>query len=301
MHTKSYTFIFHLSVLLLLAFTACKKEMPPQFSGENFLYFRNKVTFPNPDGTTINTAYLPEQPFSFLVSRYNLDTVKTNEWPEFPLFIQTDGKIFANDRPVLLEVKGTGKEYVIFPHPDSIFIKANEIQYKLNIKFIKPPASDTSMKTLTLVLKNNEPFKPENHIWSSITYKFGNWFNKPLFYYLSETYFGDFSAAKMVAMTEAVNSEAPDYWENDPDVIMINNFLQLRNQKILKFDPFTYYDIYQFNDMLNLVSEQPADPVRMAYDAVAKKIISLTKVLLVERKNAGHPVLDDSGREISFP
>lgn len=285
---------------VLLSLVSCKKEKPATFSGENFLFFRNgNVT--NPDVTNVQGVYRSEKTFSFLNSLYQIDTMRFNEVYDFSLWIQTDGRLSGTDRPVLLQLEGNGLEYAELPHPDSIYIKANEIQYQLNLKIARPPLSDTGTKTLTLTLKNNEGFTPENHTWNKITYKFGNILEAPRYYDLQETFYGQFSSAKIVTMHEAIARKGAAYWQTNANIIVLNNYIGLRGGKQLKFDPFTYDDFYNLIDVQEFLIGITTGPLRDAFNNINAEIILLSKALLTEKREAGTPVKDASGKEISFP
>lgn len=297
---KKYTLPVLLMAIVVLLLVSCKKETPAKFSGENFLYFRNgNVT--NPDVTNIQGVYRSEKTFSFLNSLYQMDTMRFNEVYDFTLWIQADGKISGTNRTVRIQLEGNGLEYAVLPHPDSIYIKANEIQYQLNLKLARPPLSDTGTKTLTLTLKNNEGFTPENHTWNKITYKFGNILEAPRYYDMQETFYGQFSSAKIATMHEAIARKGAAYWQTNANIISLNDFISLRGGKQLNFDPFTLNDLYNFIDVQELLFGITTGPLRDAFNNINAEVISLSKALLVEKKEAGNPVKDQSGKEISFP
>lgn len=178
---------------------------------------------------------------------------------------------------------------------------ANAINYQLNLKLVRPPLSDTGTKTLTLILRNNDGFTPENHTWNKVTYIFGNVLEMPRYYTMQLTFYGEFSAAKIATMHEAIDRKGAAYWQANPNIIALNNYIDLRGGKRLNFDPFTYDDLYNLIDVQELLYGIETGPLRDAFNTLNAEVISLSKALLIEKRNAGNPVKDESGREISFP
>lgn len=303
---KRYKILFLIS-LMGLSFIACKKEEPIKFSGDSFAYFINKASSTDYlDPSNMATVYEPVQNFSFLHFFHQQDTIKTNEsygYVQYPLYIQADGKLSNDNRPLSLEIEGNGKTYIVMPNPDSIYIPGNKREYKLNLKIVRPPLSDTSLKTVTLILKDNGSFKPEKHVWHTVTYEFGNILTLPYYYSSIEAKFGKFSAAKMAALQEAVNRSDKLQWENDPNVILLNTNLPNYGKRKIGFDPFSFDELYYFIEIGGAVFYIPYAPpaITDAYWAVSDKMISLTKQLIVERRAQNKPILDESGNEISFP
>lgn len=293
--------------MVFISLTSCKKEEPAKYSGEDFLYFMNKSNrfIMIPSAGNITNFYQPEIQFSFLLGQFQVDTFMFNQAGigSFPLSIQFDGKVSDKNRKITLEVEGDGKEYCLMPHPDSVFIPANSNEYQLDLKIVRPKdLTDTSKKTITLKLKNSDLFSPEKHVWNTITYKIGNWYDIPRFYKDIAVSYGDFSPAKMYALQLAVDRVGGEVWGIDPDVITLNNFLATKAQKLINFNPFTNNDLYYFLDLWSYLRvNAPSGPNRIAFNNLTKKIIVLGKALLVERKNEGKPILDATGSEISFP
>lgn len=296
-----------LVLLIGISLIACKKEEPAKFSGDSFVYFLNDIS--NTDGldpSSIINGYTPEQTLSFLVYLFQIDTVKTNQYyvfKQFPLNIQSDGKISDKRRLVTIEVEGNGKQYIVLPNPDSIYIPANKREYKLNLKIVRPPLSDTSVKTATLILKDNDSFKPEKQVWHKVTYKFGNILTEPLAWTTIESKFGKFSRAKMTALQEAVNNSDKSFWANDPNVALLNTTLQSSGRRNIEFNPFSFSELYYYLDMATYGFYIPwgSASIMNAYWTVSDKMISLTKQLIVERRAQNRPIVDESGTEISFP
>lgn len=300
---------------IVIGLTSCKKVEPPKFFGENFLYFTN-VEHSSPDGLnsfTILNAYQPERKFSFLEYPFQIDTLETNllyNEGGFPLSVQTDGKLTNNKRNISLVVEGNGKEFAVFPHLDSMYIPANGVEYILHVKMIRPPLSDTGMKTLTIRLKNNDQFSPENHVWSTITYKFGNSLKPPLDYELIEEKYGEFSPAKMYALQYAVNKGGAGFWNNDTDAIILNSLLKPKIRGLMRevnFGSFSLDELYYFMQLPRYVQHNflgsPFDSVEFTavYNALTTKIISLAKDYITAQKTAGTPILDETGKEVFFP
>ncbi|RFS18758.1 hypothetical protein DVR12_26535 [Chitinophaga silvatica] len=299
--------------LLLLTFTgvvlnACKKVEPIKFVGNDFVYFiNNQQTTDGLNTTNIAQGYVNSQEFSFLLYFYQVDTLKTNTfyggWRMFPLFIEADGHMSDKNRLVKVEVEGDGKEFIILPNPDSIYIPANGRERKLTVQIKRPPISDTTTKTATIILKDNDPFKPEQHVWSKVTYRFGNTLVTPVAYLWLQSRFGTYSVPKMLAIQEAVSRSDKSAWAADPNVKLVNQALHNVNQRDLSFDPFNLNELYYFMDIGNAALGVPYGypDVTNAYWGISNKIIALTKVLIAEKRAAGHPILDPSGAEISFP
>lgn len=287
--------------VLVISTLSCKKEEPPKFSGDSFLYFTNVGFSFNPDLSIINLAYLPEQTFSSFITWFQKDTMVL-ETDFGAISIQSDGKLKGENRKISLVMEGDGKEFAIIPHPDSIYIPANGIEYKLSLKLLRPPLSDMSVKTLTLMLKNNDAFSPEKHSWSKITYKFGNLLTPTRFYPDVEKLYGNFSSAKMYALQYAVERAGANFWNTDPNVITLNNFLKLRDQRMVKFDRFSFDELYYFMDMVSFLNgAAPSGPIRNAYNALTDTVITLADIYVAEQKAEGKPILDESKKEISFP
>ena len=300
-NNKSNTLQLLSLAIVMISLLCCKKEMPPKFSGEDFTYFVN-TNILEANIRNIENVYVAEKEFSFLISLNQMDTLKLNEVYNHNLLIRAEGRMSDKNRPVLLEVEGNGVEYAVLPPLDSIYISANESVHKLKLKLVRPPLSDTATKTLTLTLKNNQFFKPGNHTWYRITYKFGNMLQQPAYFDRNETFYGNFSAAKMIVMQEAVNRKGAAYWQSNANMTTLNNFIDLQAGKHLYFDPFSFNDLYNFiDDTEILLTGISSGPLRDAYNSIKTEIISLSKTLLIEKKNAGHPVLDGNGNEISFP
>lgn len=294
--------------LIGLMFGACKKLEPAKFFGNDYVYFINNSTTPDGLNTSnIGNAYVTDKSFSFLTYFYQVDTLKTNTTYEgsriFPLYIEADGRLSDKKRLVKVEVEGSGKDFVILPNPDSIYIPANGRECKLNLKIIPPPVSDTTTKTATIILKNNDPFKPEGHVWSKINYEFGNVLVITYSYSFLQSRLGAFSAAKMTAMQEAVSRAGKSIWETDANFLLVNQSLKQFNKNALNFDPFTLKSLYYFLDVgPNALGVPYGDAVTTAaYWAVLNKMVVLTKALIVERKAQNKPILDEKGLEISFP
>lgn len=289
-------------------FNACKKEEPIKFIGDDFVYFlNNQATTDGLNTTNIAQAYVSEQSFSFLLYYYQVDTLTTNTfyggWRIFPLFLEADGRLSDERRLVKAEVEGDGKDYVILPHPDSVYIPANDRERQLTVKIVRPPLSDTATKTATIILRNNDPFKPEQHIWSKVTYKFGNTLVIPNSYSTLQRRFGTFSIAKMLAIQEAVSKSDKSAWETDPKVALVNQALQNLSLRKLNFNPFSLSELYYYMDVgpgsLGVPYGYP--DITNAYWGIADKMIALTKTLIAERRAANNPILDASGIEITFP
>lgn len=303
-HKRSKVAVISYFLLFITAsfFISCKKQEPQKFSADSFLYFANQYgVYYAP---TIQTLYKPVLEFSFLIPAYQMDTLAMNTPQSFPLSIQFDGKVSDKKRMIKLELEGNGKEYCVLPVADSMYIPANGVEYKFNLKIARPPLSDTSTKIITLTLKNTSDFSPEAHIWHTVTYKFGNWFQKPATYDKVQLTYGDFSPAKMYTMGLATNRAGADYWKADANVITLNNFLKNLNQKrVVKFDPFTYDELYFFMDypLLMISYYRPPEAILNAYNAITAKMIQLSNAVIKERREAGEPILDGSGNEISFP
>ncbi|WP_140938060.1 hypothetical protein [Sphingobacterium lumbrici] len=288
----------------VFALTACKKEEPAKYSGDNFVYFMNQAVL-NPNSATVRNFYKDVVEFSYLTPLNQVESMVFNKpgSGSFPLLLQADGRISSENRKVIVQVEGDGQEYCILPHPDSIFIPANEIQFSLNMELVRPPLTDTSTKTITLYLRNSDDFSPESHVWNKVTYKFGNLFVLPQFYVQIEPVYGEYSPAKLYAIYEAVHRKGVDYWKDDADVIALNTWLTSRNQILVGFEPFTLLDLYYFLNLVNYARTwaRAGTPQRIAFDSLTNRIIALTKELMIERKNAGTPIVDASGAEISFP
>lgn len=281
---------------------ACKKETPPKYAGDDFVYIMNLTPYGiTPDVKNIQNFYLVQRQFSFLSPANQMDTIFFNRNTSFPFVIQMDGRLSDRDRKVKVEIEGTGKEFVVLPHEDSIYIPANKTELVLNLKLVRPPLSDTALKKMTVVLKNNEEFSPENHVWHKANYLFGNWFNAPAFYTNQENIFGAFSAAKMYAMEEAVNKAGAQFWQTNTSVIALNANLKGRGVREVKFHLFSFNELYYYLELPITIGSQQNLPVVQAYNAVNTKIVQLAKALLLEKKQAGTPIRDAAGTEISFP
>lgn len=291
----------HVSLLLLAAITmfSCEKIMPEKYSGEDFLYFKNTVPNPYVPDNVMNMRYYfaPEITYSSLLVKYQKDTIYVNVGAEFKLSIEADGKLMDAKRKVLVYMEGNGKEYCVLPHPDSIYIPANGTSYKLNLKLGRPPLTDTTKKKITLWLKNNDHFTPENHIWHSITYTFGNWFDVPDNYLKAAAIFGAFSPEKMQAIQKAVDREDASTWNADADIIYLNEQQKRRNLPIVNFDDFDMSALYIFCDILT----PSQGPVLDAHNAVSKRMRAVTIQYLNEMAMAGTPVVDADGNKINFP
>lgn len=308
------------TIILLISVcfhTACKKEEPIKFSTDSFLYFINTSYIDLDQNQWVKREiYVPEVKFSYYYSWYQQDTISTNSsrktgnvpsfeasFIPFILSVQMDGKLSDKKRMVSVELEGDGKQYCVLPPADSLFIPANEIGFRLKVQFVRPPLSDTSLKSVKIILKNNSDFSPEAHEWSTVTYKFGNWGVLPRNYTIVEDVLGAFSSAKMYAIQKAVARENTSSWKNDPNLITLNNFLGQQNQKLVKVDPFTMDELYYFLDLPYYLQQYLpwGDPVDTAYKALRQRMIVSTNALIVEMRNSGHPILDDKGNEIRFP
>ncbi|WP_316818880.1 hypothetical protein [Pedobacter nyackensis] len=304
--TKLYSTSLLLLVMVASSIVSCKKQEPIKYSGEDFLYFMNSTNRFKiiPSSGNMNLFYKPEIEFSFLMGQYyadeyafNLETVSS-----LPLSVQFDGRVSDKDRKIEIELEGNGKEYCVLPDPETIFIPAHGIEYTLNMKILRPPMDDTSKKTVILKLKNTTDFSPEKHTWSKITYRFGNWFDIPRFYPDLAVNYGAFSPAKMYHIHFAVKRLGAENWAADPNPVILNTFLKSKNQREVNFINPTYGDLYYFLDLVSYLKVYAkTGPVRDAFTALTLKVITLTKELIIERKNAGNPILDETGNEISIP
>lgn len=291
-----------LAVICFMTLTACKKIEPQKFSGNDFLFFINKnysdvILIPN-----LNAVYAKEQDCNFLITWNQMDTLRANYVEGYQLYIQADGRLANKKRSVLLQIEGNGKEFAVFPNLDSVYIPANSTGYRMDLKIARPPLSDTGVKTLSIALKNNDDFKPEEHAWSTVTYVFGNLVRPGRFYAAITDKYGEFSPAKAYAMREAIDRKGKAFWEADPNVILLNTRLQNVGIRKMNFDPFDLNELYYVMDLtspLNIPEEK--GPVQNAYWALTQKMISLTRDLIDERRAANNPILDGSGKEISFP
>ena len=306
LHNRNKFPVIYALLLLVMAEAgiSCKKIEPQKFSADSFLYFTNGGG--SPGSVSMATIYKPVVTFSFLIPMFQMDTVECNKQINLPLTVQFDGRVADHQRKIKIELGGDGKEYGILPDEDSMYIPANGVEYKLNLKIKRPAIADTSIKTLTVTLRNTDDFSPEEHVWHTVTYRFGNWFDKASTYGNVEQFYGAFSPAKMFAMQEAVSREDPNMWKQAPySIETLNTFLETRaRQKPINFDPFTYNDLYNFLDYpLTYLQyyEYGGGPATNAYNAIVAKIVELTKALVVEKREAGKPILDESGFEISFP
>ncbi|RZS70728.1 hypothetical protein EV199_2621 [Pseudobacter ginsenosidimutans] len=299
---KSFCLQVVLCIAAVFSLAACKKVEPEKFSANDFLYFINKNYSEVILTVNMNAIYAKQQEYNFLITWNQTDSFRTNIDPTYQLYVQADGRLADRKRAVSLEIEGNGKEFAVFPDPDSIYIPANSIGYKLDMKLARPPLSDTGVKTLTITLKNNEDFKPEEHAWHKVTYVFGNMVKPTRFYSSIVDKYGEFSPAKMYAVREAVARKDKSFWETDPDVILLNTSLQNLGAKKFRFDPFTMDELYNIMDVTSYLQiPEQKGPVQNAYWALTQKMISLTKELIEERRAANNPILDASGKEISFP
>lgn len=289
-------------IATVLSLFACKKVEPEKFSANDFLFFINKNYSEVILTVNMSAIYAKQQEYNFLLTWNKKDTFRTNIDPTLQLYIQADGRLADRKRAVSLEIEGNGKEFAVFPDPDSIYIPANATGYKLDMKLARPPLSDTGVKTLTITLRNNEDFKPEEHAWNKVTYVFGNMVKPPRFYSTLIDKYGEFSPAKVLAMSEAVARKGKSFWETDPDVILLNTSLQNLGVRKIRFDPFTLDELYHIMDVTSwLQIPEQKGPVQDAYWSLTQKMISLTKELIEERRAVNNPILDGSGKEISFP
>ncbi len=307
-----------LSTLLLFAVivsqTACKKESLSSFSGENFLYFINVNEPIGINSTNLPTLYVPENKFSFLDHLFQRDTLKTNVMYNdrgiaiFPLSVQCDGRLANTNRKISIVAEGNGKEFVVMPHPDSLYIPAKQVECFLHLKIIRPPQSDTGMKTLTVYLKNNNDFLPENHEWNKVTYVFGNLVTVPGNYGTVKEAYGDFSVAKMYALQYAADRAGSAFWSTEPNAVAMNALLAQNGLRVVDFENFNLNELYYFMGLwsyvLFLQYHNPSLDLALFeeyYFPLTTTIISLTKEYISERKTAGNPVLDEKGNEIFFP
>lgn len=319
MDKKHINYSLSTIILLIIAFfqMSCKKEEPIKFSTDSFLYFINTSYIDlDPSNWVMREIHVPEKQFSFYDSWFQQDTISTNSsrktgnipsfltgFIPFQLSVQMDGKLSDKKRVISIELEGDGKEFCVLPSTDSLYIPANGIGFLLKVQFVRPPLSDTSIKTVTIILKDNSDFSPEAHEWNRVTYKFGNWGAIPRNYNMVEDTVGAFSSAKMYAMQKAVSGENSESWKTDPDLMTLNAFLSEKSQRMVKVDPFTMDDLYYFLDLPYFLQQYvpSGGPIDNAYRALRGKMIVLTNALIVEMRNAGHPILDDAGNEIRFP
>lgn len=301
-----------LSILLLAVVgicARCGKAELAKYSGDDFLYFTNTHWSETSNGENIGNSYTESRRFTFLLSTRQFDTMFMTTLQRVDIAIEMDGRLAKHDRKISLDVEGNGKEYCLLPDVNNIYIAADSTRFKLDMPILRPPLDDTTTKVVTLTLRNNADFSPEKHVWHKLTYIFGNLLDKPISYESSAaTLYGPFSRAKMDAMREAVAREGANYWYNDKDVITMNEFLPdyellgVKKLRALKFDPFNFNELYYFMDLRNGISGVPANaPVMVAMKSFAERMVDLTKKLVIERREAGTPILDEEGEEITFP
>ncbi|TCQ99847.1 DUF4843 domain-containing protein [Sphingobacterium sp. JUb21] len=282
---------------LVLLMIGCKKIEPIHYIGESAIFFSNagiKNTAWSDFSDTLTVSFFNDP-------RFQRDTVDLSD-PKFEsgrlfsaniqfagnLWVYLSDRVSSNDRPFEVSLSGSGLKTCIVPSSDQWFIPADSVRAILDLKFVRPPLTDTSTYLLKVSLKDNQQFKGTLHEHSSFVYRFGNIPVRPL--YWDEAFAGKFSFNKALAMAAAFR-EASEL-ELDP---LKNIYLPLLKEiPPTLFSEASVDDIY---NMINLMSKTGSTTKRNIY----RMAIKITQDYLARKASMGTPVSEADGTAIVFP
>lgn len=128
-------------LLLTLAFASCSESEIAPYSGDDGIYFNNRLS----SGTLSDST---EQTFVYTEAT----TI------DVPVTIQVMGRAASYDRPVALTIEGDAELGTDYELPVEPVVKAGDYKIDYIVRLIKTPALSTTTKRLKLTLAANEHF-----------------------------------------------------------------------------------------------------------------------------------------------